>query len=156
MATQSEQYPQLTFDMTVNTAREAYVEAQIIAYNHQHNAFISENYGPPYEAEQIHFYALDVDGEVVGGLTGRTHAIHSWLEIAMIWVREDLRHHGIGRSLMIQAEAEAMKRGCLYARLSTSRHQAPQFYEKLGYVEYGRLEDCPPGDLCFYYRKDLV
>ena len=57
---------------------------------------------------------------------------------------------------MEQGEAEAVRRGCLYARLSTGHHQAPGFYEKIGYVLYGKLENCPPGDTSYYYRKDLV
>ncbi len=56
---------------------------------------------------------------------------------------------------MKRAEEEARRRGCLYARLATSTFQAPGFYEKLGYVLYGRLEDCPPSDTSLYYRKDL-
>lgn len=68
---------------------------------------------------------------------------------------EDHRGRGIGRGLMGCAKEEARRRGCLYARLATSTFQAPGFYEKMGYVLYGRLEDCPPSDTSLYYRKDL-
>jgi GNAT superfamily N-acetyltransferase len=74
----------------------------------------------------------------------------------MIWVEARAREQGIGRELMKRAEEEALRRGCLYARTCTSDYQAPRFYEKLGYSLYGKLENCPPGETCYYYRKDLV
>ena len=33
--------------------------------------------------------------------------------------------------------------------------QAPEFYEKLGYRQFGRLEDFPPGSAPLFYRKRL-
>ena len=37
------------------------------------------------------------------------------------------------------AEAEAIRRGCFGAFLNTDAFQAPAFYERLGYREFGRL-----------------
>ena len=34
--------------------------------------------------------------------------------------------------------------------------QAPGFYERLGYVEYGREVDYPPGHVNYLMRKDLA
>jgi ribosomal protein S18 acetylase RimI-like enzyme len=146
---------QLTFDMTVSDARAAYLEDQIVEFNRTHFELWAQNHDTQYQAELLHIFALDPDGEVVGGLTGRTHDLRAWLEISMIWVKAAQRRQGIGRAMMAQAEAEAWRRGCLYARLATSHFQAPGFYEKLGYTLYGKLENCPPGDTCFYYRKDM-
>jgi hypothetical protein len=56
---------------------------------------------------------------------------------------------------MRAADDIARARGCRFARLATSHYQGPAFYRRLGYVEYGRLVDCPPGETVFYFRKDL-
>ena len=146
----------LTFDMTTSQERESYLESQLIAFNQTHVEMWEENHNSTYAAMPIHIFALDAQGQLVGGLTGRTHSIREWLEVSMVWVNETYRHRGIGRVLMARAEEEARQRGCRYARLATSYFQAPGFYEKLGYSVYGILEDCPPGDRCFYFRKDLL
>jgi hypothetical protein len=33
--------------------------------------------------------------------------------------------------------------------------QAPDFYRKLGYEEFGRLDDFPPGHSRLFFRKNL-
>jgi ribosomal protein S18 acetylase RimI-like enzyme len=146
----------LIFDMAVSSEREAYLEDRIIEFNRTHCELWEQNRDSQYKAAPLHVYALDQQGEVIGGLTGRTHSLRAWLEISVIWVKPGAREQGIGRKLMKRAEEEALSRGCLYARTSTSDYQAPRFYEKLGYSLYGKLENCPPGETCYYYRKDLV
>src|SRR4051794_21180526 len=48
------------------------------------------------------------------------------------------------------------RRQCRYARLATGHYQAPPFYAHLGYQLYGRLDDCPPGEVVSYYWKALL
>ncbi|HEV2375732.1 MAG TPA: GNAT family N-acetyltransferase [Streptosporangiaceae bacterium] len=98
---------------------------------------------------------LDSDGNICGGLIGRTHAIPQWLEITVIWVDAAIRGQGLGRRLITEAEGEARQRGCRYARAITSNFQGPCFYPKLGYKLYGTLENCPPGETVLYFWKDL-
>ena len=142
-----------TFDLTVSPEQEDALCAQLIAYNKAH--------APRYDGKEqyasapLHIYALNEDGEVIGGVVGTSHFVRSWLNISLVYVTDKWRGHGLGRELMARAEAEAMNRGCRYARLATGDYQAPGFYEKLGYVLYGTLEDCPPGETVYYYRKDL-
>ncbi len=104
----------------------------------------------------LHIYVLDETQQFVGGLVARTHAIRSWLEITVLWVDEGFRGAGIGRNLIERAEDEARRRGCSFSRLASSDYQAPEFYEKLGYSVYGRLEGCPPGEVAFYFCKKLI
>ena len=106
------------------------------------------------EPEPLEIYALDEAGAVAAGLVGKT--IWGWLEIGVIWVDADLRHQGIGSELMRRAEDEARRRGCKHARLSTFDFQAPEFYERLGYVSFGQLEGYPEGHTVHYFRKDLA
>ena len=153
MTEQSEE--RLTFEMAVSKEREIYVESQVLAFNRTHFERWEQNHTSQYAAAPLHIFVLNAQGQVIGGLTGRTHSIREWLEVSTIWVSEEWRHQGIGRALMVRAEEEARHRGCRYARLATSYFQAPSFYEKLGYIVYGTLENCPPGDKCFYFHKAL-
>ena len=111
---------------------------------------------PPRTMEPLQFFMLDLQEKLIGGILGRTHQIPEWLEITVIWVRAELRHQGLGAHLMQLAEEEAKRRGCTYARLATSEYQAPDFYRKLGYREYGKLENCPRGETVYYFCKELL
>ena len=91
--------------------------------------------------------------EIVGGLYGMTWSSHLWVEL--LFVPESMRGIGIGRKLMAQAEAEAVRRGCRTVVLDTFSFQAPGFYERLGYSVFGTLHDCPPGHSRFYLTKQL-
>ena len=93
----------------------------------------------------------DEAGAVVGGLTGRTLA--AWLFVELLWLPEELRGTGLGTRVMLAAEAEAMRRGCLGAHLDTYDFQAPGFYRKLGYEVFGSIEDHPLGHTRFWMRK---
>ncbi len=78
------------------------------------------------------------------------------MEIISLWVDESKRGEGLGQKLMEMVEAEGKKRGCAFAYTNTFSWQAPDFYEKLGYMLYGKLENFPEGNTLSYYRKDLV
>jgi GNAT superfamily N-acetyltransferase len=91
--------------------------------------------------------------EIVGGLYGSTAFSHLWVDLLL--VPESMRGIGIGRKLVTQAEAEAMRRGCRAAVLDTFSFQARGFYERLGYLVFGTLNDCPPGHSRFYLTKRL-
>lgn len=93
----------------------------------------------------------DEAGVVVGGLTGRTSA--AWLFVELLWLPEELRGTGLGTRVMMAAEAEAVRRGCVGAHLDTYDFQAPDFYRKLGYEVFGSIEDHPPGHTRFWMRK---
>jgi GNAT superfamily N-acetyltransferase len=91
--------------------------------------------------------------EIVGGLHGST--LFSYLHVDLLFVPESMRGIGMGRKLMMQAETEAVRRGCHAASLDTFSFQARGFYERLGYSVFGILDDCPPGHSRFYLTKRL-
>jgi GNAT superfamily N-acetyltransferase len=95
----------------------------------------------------------DCDG-IVGGLYGSTWM--SYLQVNLLFVPEKMRGAGVGRKLMMEAEAEAVRRGCSAATLDTFSFQARGFYERLGYTVFGTLYDYPPGHSRFYLTKRLV
>lgn len=75
---------------------------------------------------------------IVGGVVGETY--FGWMFVSLLWVSEKYRGKGWGRSLMGSAEKEARKRGVRHVYLDTFSFQAPGFYKKLGYREFGRLK----------------
>jgi ribosomal protein S18 acetylase RimI-like enzyme len=91
--------------------------------------------------------------EIVGALVGVTY--WGWLFIEQLWVSEDLRRKGLGKSLLKKAESEARKRGVRNVYLHTYSFQAPGFYRKLGYRQFGRLKDFPVGNDKFWFMKAL-
>jgi GNAT superfamily N-acetyltransferase len=91
--------------------------------------------------------------EIVGGLWGQSVA--DWLFVDLLVVPEASRKRGIGTSLLRQAEDVARKRNCVGVWLSTGTFQAPVFYEKLGYEQFGQIADLPRGHKTFFYSKRL-
>jgi ribosomal protein S18 acetylase RimI-like enzyme len=146
--------PRYTVTSEVSTSLSDNLVAEMRKFNQGKHSPLWEN--RPCPAESLQFYLLDDKGNLIGGIQGRTHQIPEWLEITVIWVAEGVRSHGLGRQLMQMAEDEARARGCCYARLATSDYQAPEFYCKAGYREYGMLENCPRGETVYYFYKELL
>jgi len=92
-------------------------------------------------------------GKIDGGLTARIG--YAWMFVELLFVPERLRGQGIGRELMLKAEAVAREKGCVGIRLDTFSFQAPGFYEKLGYAVFGEIADCPPGHNRYFLHKQL-
>jgi GNAT superfamily N-acetyltransferase len=92
-------------------------------------------------------------GRVLGGAFGDTH--YSWLYLSSFWVDEEVRGQGWGSRIIRLFEDEGLTRGCRAAWVDTYGFQAPSFYEKVGYQEFGRLEDFPPGSARHFYWKPL-
>ena len=91
--------------------------------------------------------------ELVGGLWGRS--LWGSLFIDIMFVPEKLRGHGIGTSLLRQAEQEAIRRGCRDMWTETYAFQAQRFYEKLGFAIFGILDGPPPIFPRFFLKKNL-
>jgi GNAT superfamily N-acetyltransferase len=98
-------------------------------------------------------FLRDAEGVVVGGLLGNTY--WGWLAIEIFWIDERARGHGHGTAMLRAAEDEARRRGCRFAHVDTQSFQAPAFYERHGYVEWGRLDELPVGHARIYLRKAL-
>ncbi|WP_407515691.1 GNAT family N-acetyltransferase [Tamlana fucoidanivorans] len=101
----------------------------------------------------IEIIARDNNGEIIGGLYGRS--IWGTLEIKTFVIKPENRNNGIGRKLILEAEKEAKTRNCRYMSLDTFSFQAPEFYEKLGFIKIGTETDFPKGFEKYYYRKEI-
>ena len=98
-------------------------------------------------------FVREPGGDIAAGLAGSTYG--DWLFVHDLWVRADLRRRGIGQELLRRAEARARERGCHSAWLDTFSFQAPEFYPKFGYREFGRL-DYPPDQQRIFFQKRLI
>jgi ribosomal protein S18 acetylase RimI-like enzyme len=92
-------------------------------------------------------------GKIVGGLVAESY--WGWMYVNMLWVAERHRGKGFGQSLLQKAEAEASKRGVRSVFLDSFTFQAPDFYRKLGYREFGRLKGFPDGHDRVWMTKAL-
>ncbi|MEE1738984.1 GNAT family N-acetyltransferase [Streptomyces sp. BE147] len=102
----------------------------------------------------LEVWALDEQGGIVGGLTGRTWAY--WLHVELLWVEATHRGLGLGSLLLTEAERVARtERDCTASRVETWDFQAPGFYRSHGYEEAGRVDDYPPGVTEFLLVKRL-
>ena len=100
------------------------------------NEFNKQKAGPE-NGQAICFALYNTDQEIVGGIVAQLY--WDWLYIDLMWLKEDLRGQGFGSRLLKAAEDEARKRGAKHAYLDTFSFQAPDFYKKLGYQEFGVL-----------------
>jgi GNAT superfamily N-acetyltransferase len=141
----------IALSATADTEAREFIRRQLRAFNdtrsEHHRAIRSA------EPTPLDILIKDAAGEILGGLIASTY--WGWLELNVLWVAEDLRRHGYGRTLLRMAEAEARTRGCSRVMLTTYSFQARAFYEKEGYCVAGEMLDYPPGAVYYWMRKDL-
>ncbi|MEM8569368.1 MAG: GNAT family N-acetyltransferase [Pseudomonadota bacterium] len=93
-------------------------------------------------------------GKLVAGVSGATS--YGWFLVKLLWVHEDQRGTGIGRTLMLEAEEQARALSCHGAWLDTSNREARAFYLHLGYSDFGLLSNAPdhePAGHCRWFMK---
>ncbi|MDB6062671.1 MAG: family N-acetyltransferase [Verrucomicrobiaceae bacterium] len=93
-------------------------------------------------------------GEVIAGFSGYTWG--GCAEISHLWVDEQSRGQGLGKSLLQVAETEAIRRGCAQVVLTTHSFQSPEFYEYLGYASRFAIEGQPKGYSNIVFVKVLI
>ena len=94
-----------------------------------------------------------VTGDVVGGLNGRTS--RGMLFIDVFFLPDAMRGQGLGAKLLGMAEEEGRRRGCRNGLLHTNSFQAPGFYRKHGWREFGSFPSDPPGTSRIFLCKEL-
>lgn len=95
----------------------------------------------------------DPSGTVQAGLYGLSY--WRWLFVEHLWVAERYRGTGVGSLLLKRCERVAARRDCVGVCVNTMSFQAPGFYERHGYREFGRLKDVPPGHARIWLAKKL-
>ena len=90
--------------------------------------------------------------EVLGGFLGHTSL--GLLFIDLVYLPDKIRGSGLGSRML--AMAEAVERGCRRGVLYTISFQAPGFYERHGWREFGRIPCDPPGTARVFMTKELA
>lgn len=106
----------------------------------------------PQDARRFALLLHESGERLVGGLSGVL--AWQWLFVEALWVDDAWRRRGVGKALLARGEAIAVEAGCHSAWLDT--FQAREFYLRLGYREFGALEDYPSGQTRYFLRKRLV
>jgi len=107
-----------------------------------------------WDARPLYVLVRDpADQRVLGGLIGRT-SLGLWF-IELVFLPQDLRNRGIGTRMLHMAEQEAVRRGCRSGVLYTISFQAPAFYARHGWQEFGRIACDPPGTSRIFMTKHL-
>ena len=109
--------------------------------------------GGDYDRDPVTVLVQDADGKTLGGLLGLT--FWGWLFIDWLFIQPELRGRGIGEELLARAEGIARERGAKHAYTDTFSFQAPGFWTRCGYQEFGRLDGMPKGHARIWFRKVL-
>ncbi|MGK6316851.1 hypothetical protein [Neorhizobium sp. DT-125] len=73
---------------------------------------------------------------------------------AKAWAAKALYRYNV-QAVGIEVEEEARRRGCQRAVVETSSFQAPGFYIRLGYEEFGRVAFAVEGHARIFLSKHL-
>lgn len=125
-----------------------FVDDELYKFNLKH---FPEDLGGRYK--EIGIFIKDDSGIVRGGLTGSI--CWNWLEIYTLFVDEEIRKHGYGTKLLLQAENIALEKNCDFIKLETLSFQALDFYQKHGYTVFGTLDNVGREHKHYYLKKDL-
>ena len=107
-----------------------------------------------WDARPLYVLARDPsDNRVLGGMIGRTSLGLMFIEL--VFLPPEHRKHGLGTRMLRMAEAEAVRRGCRAGVLYTISFQAPAFYQRHGWQEFGRIACDPPGTSRIFMTKDF-
>ena len=138
-------------DLTIEAAPQdaAALSAAIVGFNHAKVPGLE-----PIEAE-VRFFVLarNDDGALVGGI--RAACYWNTLHVELLWLSQDLRGQGAGRTMMARAEAFAREHACQLALVETTSWQARPFYEKCGYTCIATIPDRPRGHTSYTLHKRL-
>lgn len=126
-----------------------FIRKKVIEHN---NASLPKEKTSPFE--QISFIVRDESEEVIGGLTATGFWRH--LHIDFLWVDPEVRGQRIAAQLMAKAEDYARSKGHRLMIVDTLSFQAPEFYRKQGFTEFGAVNDFPEGHSHYFFEKWLV
>jgi len=97
--------------------------------------------------------SLRKKNDIVGGIVGEVWT--AVLFIQFFWLERGLRGKGFGAKLIKKIEDEARRFGATRAYVDTMSFQAPGFYRRSGYKEFGSIKGYPGGVTRHWLTKRL-
>lgn len=94
------------------------------------------------------------DDKIIAGIIAKMYC-WNMVYVDTLWVDANYRGRKIGEMMLARLENEAKSKGAKLVHLDTFDFQAKGFYEKQGYVVFGKLDDCPENH-CRYYMKKVL
>jgi GNAT superfamily N-acetyltransferase len=91
-----------------------------------------------YPGIAVQLVLRDEEGRAVGGLEAYTTIRIMALEA--LWIDPRYRRQGYGRELLTRAERIAKEHGCISVSSHCLSFQAPEFFRRLGYGTFGRVD----------------
>jgi len=138
--------PELILTDNPDSDARQLIDDKLGAYNAEHAGY--------WDPRPLAVLVRDPVGRrVVGGILARTSL--GLLFIDLVFLPESLRGRQIGTRMLRMAEEEAVRRGCRRAVLYTINFQAPGFYERHGWREFGRIPCDPPGTSRVFMTKEI-
>ena len=145
-----------SLEVRIDPQLEDELTEKLVAFNRAASPIVDQRFEPEHlKSEPVQVFASTSDGTVIGGCLAQVERLWHWLTVDLMWVDREWAGRGIGSSLLTAAEDEARTRGCRWSEVTTFDFQAPGFYRKHGYTEYGVKHDYPPGHSNHDVRKDL-
>lgn len=143
-------------EVRVDRRLEEELTEQLVSFNRAASPVVDVRFEPDnLKSEPVQVYAVTGDGSLIGGCVGRVERVWHWLTVDLMWVDRTWAGRGIGSALLAALEHEGRSRGCRWSDVTTFDFQAPDFYRKQGYKEYGVKHNYPPGHSNHFLRKDL-
>ena len=109
-----------------------------------------ENYG----YSRFGYKYVNASDSIIAGIDCQVGG--GWLYIVSLWVAKSERGKGMGSELLYSAERKGIEKGCHGAYLYTYSFQSPNFYEKYGYVIFGKLENFCGDEEKLFLKKRLA
>ncbi|UHA73636.1 GNAT family N-acetyltransferase [Paenibacillus sp. 481] len=103
--------------------------------------------------KDINLFLKNEAGTVIGGIFCET--FNYCLYIDVFWIEEAYRNKGYGKVMMAEAEKLGKELGCVFAHTNTFSYQSPHFYTRMGYEQFGVIDDYPDGIKQFFLKKKL-
>lgn len=135
----------LVTDAPDDAARHT-IDGGLSDYNREHVGYV--------DGRPLAVLVRDPSGRTLGGMLGRTSL--GLLFIDLVFLPREMRGQNLGSRLLAAMEAEARRRGCRSGVLYTISFQAPGFYERHGWREFGRVPCDPPGTSRIFMSKALT
>lgn len=130
---------------------EKFLLSGLQKHNYSKSTYFKKN---GYANEKKFSFCATIDGKIIGGIQGWIKCTN-WVYIDLLYVDEKHRNLDIATNLMKRVEEFATKNKCFGIVLETWSFQAKKFYEKMGYIIFGILENSPQNETEYYFKKVL-